>query len=82
MQTSMYICIQCIQIFEYFCLNISEHWSLKIGGNTGIKGVLFSFFNLNIYFDNIINKGSRPKNRIFHDIVQNSFDYPPYLIMT
>ena len=39
----MYICIQCIQIFEYFCLNISEHWALKIGGNTGIKGVLFSF---------------------------------------
>ena len=29
-------------------------------------------------------KGRRPKkNRIFHDIVQNSFDtYPPYLIMT
>ena len=30
------------------------------------------------------NKGRRPKKtRIFHDIVQNSFDiYPPYLIMT
>ena len=40
----MYICIQCIQIFEYFCLNISEHWSLKITGYTWIKGVLFSFW--------------------------------------
>ena len=31
-----------IPIFEYFCTNISEYWSLNITWNAGIKGVLFS----------------------------------------
>ena len=31
----------------------------------------------------ILGTPSKKNNRIFHDIVQNSFDtYPPYLIMT
>ena len=30
-----------IHIFEYFCTNISEYWSLKITWNTGIRGVSF-----------------------------------------
>ena len=32
-----------IWIFKYFCMNISEHYSLRITWNTGIKGVLFLF---------------------------------------
>ena len=44
------ICIQFLEILkaEYFCPNICKHWhwSLKINGNTRIKGVLFSFSTL------------------------------------
>ena len=41
------ICIQIMVILNaeyYLNMNISEYWSLKIRGNTGIKEVLFSFF--------------------------------------
>ena len=32
-----------IRIFEYFCTNISEYWSLKITWNTWIKEFYFPF---------------------------------------
>ena len=32
-----------IRIFEYFCMNISEYWSLKITWNTWIKEFYFPF---------------------------------------
>ena len=32
-----------IRIFEHFCTNISEYWSLKITWNTWIKEFYFSF---------------------------------------